>query len=348
MNNPLPTRPRRLVSLVVVLCLALSACGPFSGESTITVTAQPVAMELDDDAQDSGTTDVVLQAIDTIDPGITFEPANQSGRDPFSGMLLTTRANHDSGDEVDANTREPGLYGGSGDALVCDVPALVSFLSENDEKAAAWADTLGITAAEVGDYIATLTPLVLDQPARVTNHGYSNGVARPFQAELATSTAVLVDDKGAPRVRCACGNPLGDPQDPGPAPDPTPAATQTPIPTATPAPEDDGPGIEDVRDPQVLDFCATWAAIAPSIVGSPGPGGLTAYLENLVTAFDALIAAAEREPGFPEWAMDDFTAYHADLVYALETNDLTAGDAAVRGRVEGFLVRYCGPLTDAA
>jgi hypothetical protein len=42
----------------------------------------------------------------------------------------------------------------------------------------------------------------------VTNHGFANGVATPYQAVLQAGTAVLVDHYGTPRARCYCGNPL--------------------------------------------------------------------------------------------------------------------------------------------
>ncbi len=46
---------------------------------------------------------------------------------------------------------------------------------------------------------------------RVTNHGYRDGAATSYQAVLQAGTAVLVDNHGVPRVRCACGNPLTPP-----------------------------------------------------------------------------------------------------------------------------------------
>jgi hypothetical protein len=46
----------------------------------------------------------------------------------------------------------------------------------------------------------------------VTNHGFANGVATPHQSVLEAGTAVLVDNTGVPRARCACGNPLLPPQ----------------------------------------------------------------------------------------------------------------------------------------
>ena len=41
--------------------------------------------------------------------------------------------------------------------------------------------------------------------------GYRAGAATAFQAVLQTGTAVLVDGRAVPRVRCACGNPLTPP-----------------------------------------------------------------------------------------------------------------------------------------
>jgi hypothetical protein len=45
----------------------------------------------------------------------------------------------------------------------------------------------------------------------VTNHGFDDGLAEPFQSVLQAGTAVLVDAVGLPRVRCFCGNPLQGP-----------------------------------------------------------------------------------------------------------------------------------------
>ncbi|MFI0809139.1 DUF6777 domain-containing protein [Streptomyces echinatus] len=52
-----------------------------------------------------------------------------------------------------------------------------------------------------------------DGPGRAgpTNHGFRNGTATGYQSVLQAGTAVLVDGHGVPRVRCACGNPLGSP-----------------------------------------------------------------------------------------------------------------------------------------
>ncbi len=114
----------------------------------------------------------------------------------------------------------PGLYGGTKDKAACDPQKMVDFLAANPAKAQAWVDALNadpevalpdgskLTVATIPDYVATLTPLVLREDTRVTNHGFKNGKANPLQSVLQKGTAVLVDTKGVPRSKCFCGNPL--------------------------------------------------------------------------------------------------------------------------------------------
>lgn len=101
-----------------------------------------------------------------------------------------------------------GLYGGTKSAPSCDVAAQVRLLTADRAKAKAFARGAGIGAASVPKFLRGLTPVVLRADVRVTNHGYRDGAPAAHQAVLQTGTAVLVDDRGLPRVRCACGNPL--------------------------------------------------------------------------------------------------------------------------------------------
>lgn len=103
-------------------------------------------------------------------------------------------------------------YGGSGDDSVCDREKLISFLTANGERARAWAAVLGVSVDDIPTYVRGLTPTVLLYDTRVTNHGFINGRATAFQSLLQAGTAVLVDAKGNPVVRCRCGNPLFSPQ----------------------------------------------------------------------------------------------------------------------------------------
>lgn len=148
---------------------------------------------------------------------MSLEAANTPGSSPF--MESTTSADLPrrlnrlddtslsnqtvSGDQI-------GLYGGSTNLAICDRDKMVGFLDSHPVQAGAWR-----TAAEVPDihaYVSKLSPLVLLRDTRVTNHGFENGAPTTFQSVLQTGTAVLVDDRGVPRVRCDSGSPLDEPQ----------------------------------------------------------------------------------------------------------------------------------------
>lgn len=105
----------------------------------------------------------------------------------------------------------PGLYGGTKDVASCDVEKQIKLLTAEPAKNAAFASALAVKPAAVPDYLRSLTPLQLRADTRVTNHGYRDGKPIAYQAVLQAGTAVLVDDRGVPRVRCACGNPLAPP-----------------------------------------------------------------------------------------------------------------------------------------
>lgn len=101
-----------------------------------------------------------------------------------------------------------GLYGGAKSTPSCDADAQARLLTADRAKTAAFARAAGVSAPSVPAFLRGLTPVVLRADVRVTNHGYQDGAPTAFQAVLQSGTAVLVDDRGLPRVRCACGNPL--------------------------------------------------------------------------------------------------------------------------------------------
>lgn len=105
----------------------------------------------------------------------------------------------------------PGLYGGTRETASCHVEQQIRLLSAEPAKNAAFASALGIRPSAVPVYLRSLTPVQLRMDTRVTNHGYRDGKATAYQAVLQAGTAVMIDDRGVPRVRCACGNPLGPP-----------------------------------------------------------------------------------------------------------------------------------------
>ncbi|WP_037947018.1 DUF6777 domain-containing protein [Streptomyces thermolilacinus] len=106
----------------------------------------------------------------------------------------------------------PELYGGSGNRAVCDVEKQIAYLESDKAKAGAFASVLRTTPNGLPAYLRGLTSVQLRLDTLVTNHGFEDGRAVPYQAVLQAGTAVLIDQYGVPRVRCACGNPLDRPQ----------------------------------------------------------------------------------------------------------------------------------------
>lgn len=106
----------------------------------------------------------------------------------------------------------PGVFGGTRDEMTCDPDLLVTALEQRPAEADAWAEVLDIEVEEIAEYVATMTAVNLTVDTRVTNHGFVEGEAIPRQSVLQVGTAVLVDEFGAPRVRCSSGSPLLAPE----------------------------------------------------------------------------------------------------------------------------------------
>ncbi|MFE9534918.1 DUF6777 domain-containing protein [Streptomyces sp. NPDC006691] len=150
---------------------------------------------------------------------VFLQPAGKSGPDPFtpSTARLDSASSSPSAlpsASASANVTRgvdgaaPGLYGGTRNVSSCDVQQQVGALQKDPAKDKAFASVLGIEPSGVPGYLRALTPVQLRFDTRVTNHGYRDGAPTSYQAVLQAGTAVLVDDRGVPRVRCACGNPL--------------------------------------------------------------------------------------------------------------------------------------------
>ena len=127
------------------------------------------------------------------------------------GLPLTFPATT-NGDSRVIEGYKPGLYGGTSLLSVCDKRRLIEFLTQNVDKARAWAKVQGIAVEDIPAYISRLTDVVLQLDTRVTNHGFLNGLANPIDEVLQRGTAVLIDEFGIPRARCYCGNPLTPPR----------------------------------------------------------------------------------------------------------------------------------------
>jgi Domain of unknown function (DUF6777) len=107
---------------------------------------------------------------------------------------------------------QPGLFGGTMQQGSCNKEQLIAFLEQNPDKGQAWASTLGISFTDIRTYVTALTPMLLRSDTRVTNHGWKNNKITTIQVVLQAGTAVLVDEKGFPVVKCYCGNPLTPPE----------------------------------------------------------------------------------------------------------------------------------------
>jgi len=106
----------------------------------------------------------------------------------------------------------PGTYGGTVTGDVCDVSVLAAALAADAGLTTAWGAPLGVTAADVPEFIETLTPVVLLADTAVTDHELRGDRVAARQAILQRGTAVLVDRLGVPTVRCMSGSPLRAPQ----------------------------------------------------------------------------------------------------------------------------------------
>jgi hypothetical protein len=199
--------PSGALSLLVAV-VVLAACGGGGGDAAAgsgalagaAIRLEPLGQAQPDPFVDVNL-DVAEQLGQAIAVGLIDPPATED--DVTTGL---------SG-QVAQGTAE-GLYGGTLDTAVCDAAQLVAFLTDpaNRAQADAWAEVQGITPAEIPGFVAGLTPVRLRLDTRVTNHGFDGSRATPFQAVLQAGTAVLVDDRGVPRAKCFCGNPLAEPE----------------------------------------------------------------------------------------------------------------------------------------
>ncbi len=160
-------------------------------------------------------------------PSATGAPSTSA---PASATPSTSTADRDLSPVGMArvNAAAPGLYGGTQDNDRCNTSQLQSYLAENPDKATAWVEALNaddsvtfagteLAVTDIEGYLDTLTPVILLNDTLVVNHGYAEGQPTPRDAVLQKGSAVLVDQQGVPRTRCACGNPLTQP---------SPSATQ--------------------------------------------------------------------------------------------------------------------------
>lgn len=186
------------IAVAVVVALAAGALVFIRFAGTGDVTLEPVAEPGPDPFTSSVSVREVAAFSDTVQAAVTtvaepFEPSDENGPYVTTGLA-------------------PGLYGGFRDDAVCNAAALSAFLAEREDEASAWSSVHGIEPDQIDVYLSGLTPVLLTHDTVVTNHGFAGGSVVARQSVLQAGTAVLVDGFGVPRVRCACGNPLLEPE----------------------------------------------------------------------------------------------------------------------------------------
>ncbi|MFJ9536088.1 DUF6777 domain-containing protein [Streptomyces sp. NPDC101225] len=178
--------------------------------ATVVVAAVVLAVVFTRSGGSGQSGELFLQAAGRTGPEpFTQSTAEKSSVPPVPASPATGSAPAHAVRQVDGGA--PGLYGGTRNISSCDVERQIKALGADPAKNKAFASVEGLAPAGVPAYLRALTPVQLRMDTRVTNHGYRNGAATAYQAVLQAGTAVLVDGRGVPRVRCACGNPLTPP-----------------------------------------------------------------------------------------------------------------------------------------
>ena len=128
---------------------------------------------------------------------VLAQPADDVGPDPFAESAADGQGRQPIRvREGTLSGETPGLYGGTG-TNACNAHAMADFLMARPTLAAAWAAALDIPADQVRSFLDELTPVTLLTDTAVTNHGFRDDRAIPFQAVLQAGTAVLIDTYGA-------------------------------------------------------------------------------------------------------------------------------------------------------
>ncbi|WP_055546175.1 DUF6777 domain-containing protein [Streptomyces sp. NBRC 110028] len=101
----------------------------------------------------------------------------------------------------------PGLYAGTPGRRTCDRQELIRDLKAAPKKAAAWSKVQHIRPVRIRAYAHRLSGVVLRSDTYARTYGYQ-GRVKPAATVLQAGTAVFVDRKGMPVVKCASGNPI--------------------------------------------------------------------------------------------------------------------------------------------
>ncbi|MGW1893628.1 DUF6777 domain-containing protein [Streptomyces sp. NPDC002004] len=199
-SERLPTTIRAVCATAFAISAALFGAGcAATGSGAVAADGQEVFLQpVGDPGPDPFTASTATNT--RIPPPLTQVPRTAPSGTPLPGRR-----------PVLVSGAAPGLYAGTRGRPGCDVEKQIRLLRADPAAARAFAATAGVSPSALPGYLRGLTPVVLRADTNVTNHGFKDGRAAGFQAVLQAGTGVLVDDRGVPRVRCACGNPLTKP-----------------------------------------------------------------------------------------------------------------------------------------
>jgi len=161
---------------------------------------------------------VVLRgnATDAGGDAVRLEPTSFAGANPFVSPV--------GKDEQVSAVAAGGEFSGATSALYarnpaipsCDGQKLVAALQADGKRAAAWASAEKIQAADIPAFVSTLTPVLLRADTSVTAFGYDDPSFFSYPAVLQAGTAVFINGRGEPTVKCYNGNPLASRSQPAP------------------------------------------------------------------------------------------------------------------------------------
>lgn len=186
----------RLYAAAAAVCVGLLATGCGGGGDREAASGELLLQALAAPGPEPFTASTARSSASFTPPPVTPAPKSPSG----NGTSLRT-----------VSGATPGLYAGAQETPGCDVEAQVRLLGEDKARTRAFADGAGVEEGDVASFLRGLTAVQLRADTRVTGHGYSGGRASAHQGVLQAGTAVLVDQYGSPRVRCAAGSPLRQP-----------------------------------------------------------------------------------------------------------------------------------------
>ena len=147
---------------------------------------------------------------------VRLEPTSFAGDNPFVSPVGKDQqvAAVGAGGEFSGSTA--ALYARDPAIPSCDGQKLVAALQADGNRAAAWAAAENIRPADIPSFVSGLTPVVLRADTSVTAFGYDDPAFFTYPAVLQAGTAVFINARGEPTVKCYNGNPLASRAQPAP------------------------------------------------------------------------------------------------------------------------------------